>query len=251
MARWDRLLTGRADDYARRAFLAGLGSVAPLFIATGLWGFVTGIAMVKAGMGTGMAVLMSLLVYAGSAQLTALPLLMTSAPLWLVFVAGFVVNIRFVIFGAAMQPFFRSLPWFRRFVAGYFNGDILFVMFMSRFGDARRKDTRFQHWYYAGMAAPAWCVWQVASIAGIYMSEIVPDAWSLGFAATLALLAVLVPLVKGRPMVLSVLVAGAVGWIGQLLPLRLGLVAAVLAGVVAGMLADRAIKGRAHQGAAK
>ena len=40
-------------------------------IATGTWGLVTGIAIVKSGLSETMATLMTLLVYAGSAQLTA------------------------------------------------------------------------------------------------------------------------------------------------------------------------------------
>ncbi len=45
------------------------------------WGFVTGIAMVKGGLSPELAVAMSLLVYAGSAQLASLPLLAAGAPM--------------------------------------------------------------------------------------------------------------------------------------------------------------------------
>jgi len=225
--------------HARRAALAGLRTAVPLLIATSVWGFVTGIAMVKAGISTGMAVLMSLLVYAGSAQLVALPLLMVSAPLWIIFVAAMAVNVRFVVFSAAMHAYFRTLPLKWRILTGYFGGDIPFVLFMSRFGEARRRGTRFQRWYYAGMLAPSWLIWQIPSILGIYAGDVVPESWSLGFAATLALLAILVPLIKGRPMMIAICAAGVVAWIGQLLPLGSGLIAAVLTGIVAGMVAER------------
>jgi len=226
-------------SHARRAAAAGLRAALPLFIAISVWGFVTGIAMVKAGISTGMAVFMSLLVYAGSAQLVALPLLMVSAPLWMIFVAAITVNVRFMVFGAAIYSYFRTLPWWRRMMAGYFSGDITFVLFMSRFGEAKRRSTRFQHWYYVGILAPAWFSWQIPSILGIYVGDMVPESWSLGFAATLALLAILAPLLKGRPTILSICVAGVVAWIGQLLPLGLGLLAAVLSGIVAGILVER------------
>jgi len=224
---------------ARRAAMAGFRAALPLFIATSVWGFVTGIAMVKAGISTGMAVLMSVVVYAGSAQLVALPLLMVGAPLWMIFIAGMTVNVRFIVFGAAIHAYFRSLPLGRRLLTGYFGSDMSFVLFMSRFGEAKRRDTRFQHWYYAGILMPAWLAWQIPSILGIYAGDIVPESWSLGFAATLALLAILVPLIKGRPMILSICAASVVAWIGQLLPLGSGLIAAVLIGVVAGVLLEQ------------
>ena len=219
--------------------LDGVKDAAPAIVAVGLWGFVTGVAMVKAGLTQPEAALMTLLVYAGSAQLTALPLLVTGAPVWLIFLAGTMVNIRFVIFGAAMFPYFRNLSWVRRLLAGYFNGDVVFVIFMRRFGEHKTKGTREQFWFYGGVAGATWLGWQIPSLAGIFLGGVVPESWSLDFAATLALLAIVVPLVTTRPMVISVTVASVVAWFGQLLPFRMGLVAAVLAAIVAGVMAEQ------------
>lgn len=208
-------------------------------VALCIWAFVTGFAMVGYGLSENMAVLMSIVVYAGSMQLTALPLMVAGAPLWLIFAAGFVVNIRFVIFGAALQPYFRKYPWYKRLALGYWSSDLVFVFFMTRYGDARRKGTRGQLWYYLGVIVPGWFAWQIFSVLGIYTGAFVPSSWSLEFAATLALMGVAVPLVKAMPMAVSVLVTGVVAWLGQPLPLRLGLAVAIVAGVAAGVLAEK------------
>src|SRR5690625_4235864 len=131
----------RIDGAQRQAFMRGLQDAIVPFIAVGTWGFVTGIAMVKSGLTESMATLMTLMVYAGSAQLTALPLIESSAPLWLIFAAGLVVNMRFVIFAAALQPYFRHLSWPRRLFLGVITSDIVFVLFMSRYSDSRRVGT--------------------------------------------------------------------------------------------------------------
>jgi predicted branched-subunit amino acid permease len=217
----------------------GIHAIVPALIATGTWGLVTGIAMVKSGLTESMALAMTLALYAGSAQLTSLPLIASGAPLWLIFAAGFIVNLRFLIFGAALHPFFRHLPWPRRLALGYFTTDMGFVLFLPRYGDAAVKGTREQLWFFVGAIAPSWFVWQGASIAGIYLGTLVPTAWSLDFAAVLALLAITVPLASSRPMLVSMLAAGLTAWVGQIFPLRLGLAAAVLVGVVAGILAER------------
>lgn len=230
----------RINDMQRQAFMRGLRDAFVPFVAVGTWGFVTGIAMVKAGLTESMATLMTLVVYAGSAQLTALPLIEAGAPLWLIFAAGFVVNIRFIIFGAALQPYFRHLSWPRRFLLGIGSSDIAFVMFMGRYGDRPRVGTSQQLWYFLGVVIPGWLVWNVFSLLGVYMGSFVPPEWSLDFAAILALLAIVIPLVKTRPVVVCVLVAAVVAWLGQPLPLRLGLAAAVVAGVIAGVAAERA-----------
>lgn len=221
------------------AFRLGVRAITPALIATATWALVTGVAMVKSGLTESMALAMTLLVYAGSAQLTSLPLIATGAPLWLIFLAGSVVNLRFIIFGAALHPYFRSLSWPKRLGLGYFTTDMGFVLFMPRYGDAAEKGTREQHWFFLGAIIPGWFVWQSFSILGIYLGSVVPSGWSLDFAAVLALLAITIPLVSSKPMLISMLAAGMVAWIGQLLPLRLGLAAAVVVGIVAGMLAER------------
>ena len=221
------------------AFRQGVHAIVPALIATATWGMVTGVAMVKSGLTESMALAMTLLLYAGSAQLTSLPLIASGAPLWLIFMAGFVVNLRFVIFGAALHPYFRHLSWPRRLGLGYFTTDMGFVLFMPRFGDATERGTREQLWYFLGTIAPGWFVWQASSIVGIYLGTLVPSAWSLDFAAVLALLAITVPLANSKPMLISMLAAGLTAWIGQLLPLRLGLAAAVIAGILAGIAAER------------
>lgn len=226
------------DARARRSFATGVRQTASAQAALAIWAFVTGFAMVSYGLSEGMAVLMTLLVYAGSAQLTALPLMMAGAPLWLIFAAGFVVNIRFIIFGAALQPYFRKYPWYKRLALGYWSSDLVFVFFMTRYGDARRKGTRGQLWYYLGVIVPGWISWQFFSLLGVYTGAFVPASWSLEFAATLALMGVAIPLVKAMPMAVSVIVAGGVAWLGQPLPLRLGLAVAIVAGVVAGVVAE-------------
>lgn len=241
-----------ADDPQRirreriAAFRLGIQAIIPALIATGTWGLVTGVAMVKSGLTESMALAMTLLLYAGSAQLTSLPLIAAGAPLWLVFMAGCVVNLRFIIFGAALHPYFRHLSWPRRLVLGYFTTDMGFVLFMPRYGDAAERGTREQLWFFLGAIVPGWLVWQSSSIMGIYLGSMVPTDWSLDFAAVLALLAITIPLANSKPMLISMLVAGLVAWVGQLFPLRLGLAAAVICGIAAGMLAERFLhKGRA------
>ena len=78
------------------------------------WGLVTGVAMVKSGLSVPVAALMTVLVYAGSAQLAALPLIVAGAPLWVVLATAFCVNLRFVIYSAHWRKYFGHLPRWQR-----------------------------------------------------------------------------------------------------------------------------------------
>src|SRR5690349_11412762 len=79
-------------------FQEGLRTGLPTLFGIAAWGMVVGIAMVKSGLTVWQATGMTLFVYAGSAQLAALPLIAAHAPIWVVFATGLVVNLRFVIF---------------------------------------------------------------------------------------------------------------------------------------------------------
>ena len=225
-------------ELRRRAFFEGARAIAPGLVALAIWGVVTGVAMVKSGLTVSAAVVMSLLVYAGSAQLTAIPLLVVGAPLWLIFGAGIIVNLRFVIFGAALHPYFQHMPWPKRLLLGFMNVDIAFVTFMGRFGSAPQKGNTEQLWFFIGATIPCWVAWQLTSLLGIVLSTSVPSSWSLEFAAVLALMALMLPLIKTRPAVITVVAAGVTAWLTQPWPLRIGLVASTVVGIAAGMWAE-------------
>lgn len=229
----------RLNSAQREGLAIGLRDVMASLIAVGTWGLVTGIAIVKSGVPENVAALMSVLVYAGSAQLTALPLIESGAPLWLIFAAGFVVNIRFIVFGAALQPYFQHFSWPRRFWLSLLISDMGFVLFLARYSEDKCVGTTQQLWYFLGAGVPIWFLWTVGMLAGVYMGGFVPASWSLDFAAILALLAIVIPLVKTQPMVMCLVVAGTVAWFGQVLPLQLGLAVAVVAGVFAGVAGER------------
>lgn len=73
------------DNPAWRAeFSRGVREMLPASPGILAWGLVTGVAMVKSGLSVPLALLMSLVAYAGSAQLAALPLIAASAPTWVI-----------------------------------------------------------------------------------------------------------------------------------------------------------------------
>lgn len=231
--------SGLARD-RRAAFTRGIRAVAPLTLATSTWGVVTGVAMVTVGLTTAQAIGMSLLVFSGSAQLASLPLIAAAAPIWVVLLTAMVINLRFVIFSAALHPFFRRLSMGRRLLLAYFMIDFSFAMFLSRFADAPgdERGTTEQVWFYLGMAACAWVTWQTTSIAGILMAAQVPSEWGIEFASIVALIAMTIPMIAGKPALVGAVTAGVIAVAAAGLPLKLGLLLAVVAGIAAAMSAE-------------
>lgn len=211
-------------------------------VAIGIWGLVTGVAMVNRGLSVPLAIIMTFVAFAGSAQLAALPLLAVGAPLPVVWVTALLVNVRFVIFSAASRRFFAKLPWKQRLFASYLNGDVGFALFARRFGDATDAGTPHQWGYFFGGAAVNWVAWQAASVAGILLGGLAPTDWGLELAALLALVAVLIPMVTRFPAAAGVLVTGILSIVTVGMPMRLGLLVSVLAGVSVAVFADATVQ---------
>jgi len=217
-------------------FHAGAREMAGIALGIGAWGLVTGVAMVKSGLGVPLSLLMTLTVFAGSAQLSALPLIAAGAPIWVVWATAACVNLRFVIFSAGWRPYFAHLPRSRRLLMGYVSGDLNYVCFMRRYPEPVPAPGQLA--YYWGGVAVNWCAWQAMSILGIVLADQVPTEWGLGFAGTLALLGLTGSLLTDRATWLAAAVAACAAVAAYALPLRLNIVVAIAAAVAVGIVLD-------------
>ena len=220
------------SDAWNEGFKTGL----PTLFGIAAWGLVVGIAMVKSGLSVPQALGMTLLVFAGSAQLASLPLIAAQAPIWVIFATALVVNLRFVIFSALLGPHFAHLPWKQRFYLGYISGDLTVALFLQRYPTLEPAVGKLS--YLKGLMFPNWIAWQVGSFIGIFLGSAVPAEWGLGFAGTLAILCIMVPLMINNAALCGVLVAGAISVLAYELPYKLGLLLAVLVGMVTAMVIE-------------
>lgn len=232
----------RPDDHDDAAWRAGLKMGLPTLFGIGAWGLVVGVAMVKTGLSVPQALAMTLLVFAGSAQLASLPLIAANAPIWVVFATALVVNLRFVIFSVLLAPHFAHLPWRKRFLLGYVSGDMSVALFLQRY--PREDPAPGKLSYLKGLLYPNWAAWQVGSVAGVLLGTAVPAEWGLGFAGTLAIVCITVPLIINSAALCGVLVASVTAVLAYGLPYKLGLLAAVMLGMASAMLVEEALEKR-------
>jgi predicted branched-subunit amino acid permease len=234
----------------RASLRAGVRAMGPITVAIGVWGIVTGVAIVNAGMPEVTALVFSFTVFAGAAQLATLPLLAVGAPLPVVWVTAMLVNTRFVFFSATARRYFAHLPVAQRLVAGYLNGDLPFAMFLRHHGDDEAHGTPQQYGYFFGLTGVNWAVWHVASVVGILLGGLAPAQWGLDLAASLALLGVLVPMAERLPPLAGVVVAAVLSVLLVDVPMRLGLLVAIVAGVAVAVVAEVGSSRRAVAGGA-
>ncbi len=233
-----RLRALAADPDFRR----GARDMASPSLGLAAWGLVTGVTMVKSGLSLPLAFGMSLLVFAGSAQLTALPLIASGAPLWVLLATAFCVNLRFVIFSAQWRHYFGHLPRWRRLLNAYLAADLNFVYFVKRYPDP--VPAPGQQRYFWGGVSVNWPTWQLCAFAGILLADRIPPHWGIGFAGVLALLGLSYSLLTEKTLWWVAITAGAVSVATYSLPLKLNILCAIVAAGAMGWWLDSRKAGR-------
>ena len=224
--------------FDRMSFRVGVRVMSTPAIAIAAWGLVTGVALVEGGLTIPFAVIMTVTVFAGSAQLAVLPLLAAGSPLPVVWITALLVNLRFVIFSAASRSYFARLPWQQRLLAAYVNGDVGFALFMQRYGHSEDRGTADQLGFFYATALMNWVSWIASSIAGIFLGGVAPTSWGLKIAAVLALIAVVIPMVTKLPALAGVIVTGVLSLVTIRVPLKLGLLLSIVSGVLVAIAAE-------------
>jgi predicted branched-subunit amino acid permease len=231
----------QARLYQHPEFKVGMRDLAPQAFGQIAWALMTGVALVKSGMSVFESVFMTLLVYAGSSQLAATPLIVAGAPAWVVLAAGFCVNLRFVVFSLHMRGYLMHLPRLPRIVTGYFTTDPTYVLFTRRFPHPADTDELrlTQEAYLAGLSCANWSSWMSCSLLGIALANAIPPSWGLGFAGILCLLGIQCSLASSRMRVLSAVVAGMVAVLAYAMPLKLNIVFAIVMAVLACLMVEQ------------
>ena len=236
--RLERLRRDALETMRRPMFREGVRDSVPMAIGISAWGLVAGVAMGKSGLGVPLAILMSVLVSAGSSQLAVLPLIAVDAPMWVVWLTVACVNLRFLVFSYQYRPYFMHLPRRTRIVLSYFMGDTVFGIFLRRYPEPRAQAGQVD--YFWGAALVTYAAWQASVLGGILGGNAIPPAWGIGFAGTMALLALACSQLRSVEIWVAAAMASCAAVAAYALPLRLNIVPAIAAAITAGVLAERA-----------
>jgi len=213
--------------------VSGLVEALPLWLGVVPFGFVYAAVGRRAGLSGSEIQLMSLLVFAGGAQFTVVRLVAQGAPRSLLVIAATLINLRHVLYGLSLAPYFRAVRHDLRAAAAFFIVDESYGLGMRAYLEGRGGAP-----YLIGAGVSLYLAWNLGTALGIAFSAAVPDPRNLGldlvFPLTFA--ALLAPLLRqaaNRRAALAALLAGLV--VVPALPSGLGFVAATMVGMLGGL----------------
>ena len=220
-------------------FLAGCRDEAPLQLGVIPFGMLYGIGALAAGMPVWLAQLTSMLVFAGAAQLVIVQMLAAAAGALPIGLTAVLLNLRHMLYSASVAEHVRHLPRRWRVLLAYLLTDEAYAVAILRYARPVGPGPDLRHWYFLGCGLTLWGCWQLSTALGIAFGARIPPEWDIDFAVPLTFIALLTLLVKERAGQAAALVAAVAVLALAALPYRLGLVLAIVLGLLAGAAVAR------------
>lgn len=207
----------------------------PLVIGAIPFGIIFGTLASGSGLSFAGTMAMSAFVFAGSSQFIAVGLLSAGTALPLIILTTLIVNLRHLLYAVSLVPYVQQLPQVWKLPIGFWLTDEAFAVAISRYN--RPDLSPYKHWYYLGAALFMYANWQFCTWIGLTVGQLIPNAadWGLDFAMSATFIGMVIPYLKNRPMIVSVIVAGLVSLLAHSLPHQLGLMVAAITGIAAGV----------------
>lgn len=221
---------------SRSEFLLGIRDELPILSGVLPFGMIYGASAISVGIPASIAQAMSCIVFAGSAQFVITQLVAAGTPSPVVILTAFIVNIRHILYSASIAPYTRKLHPLWKWLLAYLLTDEAYAVAILHY--QKERDDEQKHWYFLGAGLALWTTWQLSTAVGIFLGGHIPTGWSLDFTATLTFIALVVPALKDRASTTAALTAALTALLVNALPLKLGIAAAALAGIAAGIMLE-------------
>jgi len=223
----------------RSLFWRGVRNSLPLLVGVAPFGFVFGALAVNADMSIAEALGMSILVIAGSSQFVAATLIDDHTPILIIVFTTFIVNLRHFLYSASVTEFVRPVSTRWKLLLGYIMIDEVFATAI-RMKQEEKPTPQQWCWYFFGSGISLVIVWYTTTVMGAMLGEVISrdTADVLGFTLPLIFTAIVVPMLKERPMLVAATSATAAGIIFAPMPNKLGLIVAAGVGIAAGVMAE-------------
>ncbi len=214
--------------------LAGARQMLPIALGVCAEGLAFGVLAQQARISILEVLLMSGFVFAGSAQLIVLSLWTMPLPIVAILLTTLIVNLRNVLLGVAISPWFLQLPRLKAYTTLFFLADENWAVTMGEFDKGKRNAA-----FLLGSGLVLYIAWLSSTVAGRILGDVIhnPAQFGLDFAFTAVFLFLLVGLWKGKSDLLPWLVAGSIAIVSaHLLPGKWYILLGGLAGSIAGGL---------------
>ncbi|MFJ8261156.1 AzlC family ABC transporter permease [Rummeliibacillus sp. NPDC094406] len=172
------------------SFLQGIKDCIPTLLGYISIGLAFGVVGSASGLSLFEIALLTVLVYAGSAQFIFCALIITNSPPSAIILTIFIVNLRHFLMSLTLAPHFTKYSLLRNIGFGTLLTDETFGVAVTKLMQTKKLSGKWMD----GLNITAYLVWIASCIAGAFLGKWVanPEKWGLDFALTAMFVALLV-----------------------------------------------------------
>jgi len=219
-----------------RAVRSGVRDVLPIILSLIPFGFAIGAAVAASAVDNLAGWLGGPLLLAGSAHIAIVNAIDSGAGFAAALVIVVMINSRFAAYSAGMVSLFSDQPRWFRLVGPFALVDQLFALAGQR---GKTFDPPGFRRYWMGLTLPLGMAWTVTISLGMWLGPLVPAQWGLIYSVPLIFVAMAVPSIQDRSSIWAGSTAAIVALVGANWLAGLGVLLAIVAGVIAGILTGR------------
>ncbi|WMT43212.1 AzlC family ABC transporter permease [Paenibacillus sp. D2_2] len=184
---------------SEESFLQGVKDCIPTLLGYLSIGFAAGVLGTTSGLSITEITLMSLLVYAGSAQFILAGMVAANGSASAIIFTIFFVNLRHLLLSAALSPYFRHLSPLKNMLIGSLLTDETFGVAIAQTTNKTYISDKWMH----GLNVTAYLNWVIANVAGAFLGQWItdPQKFGLDFALPAMFIGLLVLLMVSRAKV--------------------------------------------------
>lgn len=193
-------------------FKAGLRDVLPTVFGYIGVGLAFGIVAHTSHISLLMVLLMSLIVYAGSAQFIIASMLLAGSPVSAIVISAVLVNARMALMSMTVAPYLKNESIWQNIGIGSLLTDETFALSMNKLN---LTDHQLRPAWFHAANLTAYLVWAAATVVGVMLGGLIPDAKAFGL--DFAVVAMFIGLLylqmitdRSKPLTRHLLVAGFV-----------------------------------------
>ncbi|WP_444896109.1 AzlC family ABC transporter permease [Microbulbifer sp. SSSA005] len=216
--------------------MAAILDTLPLAIAVIPWGILCGSLGIKMGLSPLESQLMSLLVFAGAAQLSALSIIGVGGGLSSILGSTAVVSSRHLLYSATFRNEALKLPIYKRIVFAFLLTDEMFAV-----AENKKRVLGYFSFEYALMSGfTFYLIWNLSTFVGVVAGKSIPNLEALGleFAIAATFIAMVVPNIKSRATLIAVLISAVSSVMFHIYAVPNGLLFSGLMGMCIGYLLE-------------
>lgn len=218
-------------------FRRGFKSMLPIVPGIIPFGAVMGTVSADAQMSFLQTVLMNVFVFAGASQIAAVELMKHQAAIWVVVATGLIINLRFLLYSAALSPVVQREPFLKKLFSAFCLTDQSYAVMSAEQDKFKTNHEAIQ--FYIGSCVCMLIAWHSSVVAGFVFGNFAPKSISLDYAIPLSFVALLIPTLKNYKYILVAVFSSLVSLLLNNLPYRTGLMATALLGIVLAYLLTR------------